>query len=95
MGADFSYAVKNIEIWASAFFKHNNSFIATVLSMYVDFWPNIYLIWYPFLKTWQHILPVDFVVGDKAEDGDGSCHCKFVKKLVSLILYIFSFQTNT
>ena len=21
---------------------------------------------------------VDFVVGDKAEDGDGSCHCKFV-----------------
>ena len=26
---------------------------------------------------------VDFVVGDKAEDGDGSCHCKFVIKIVS------------
>ena len=23
---------------------------------------------------------VDFVVDDKAEDEDGSCHCKFVKK---------------
>ena len=28
---------------------------------------------------------VDFVVGDKAEDGDGSCHCKFVKK--NLLVY--------
>ena len=30
MGADNSYEVKNSEIWAPAFFKHNNSFIATV-----------------------------------------------------------------
>ena len=30
MGADYSFQVKNIEIWAPAFFKHNNSFIATV-----------------------------------------------------------------
>ena len=29
---------------------------------------------------------VDFVVGDKAEDGDGSCHCKFVIKIVSLTI---------
>ena len=28
--ADYSYEVKNSEIWAPAFFKHNNSFIATV-----------------------------------------------------------------
>jgi hypothetical protein len=30
MGADYSFEVKNIEIWAPAFFKHNNSSIATV-----------------------------------------------------------------
>ena len=28
MGADYSFEVKNIEIWVPAFFKHNNSFIA-------------------------------------------------------------------
>ena len=30
IGANNSYEVKNSEIWATAFFKHNNSFIATV-----------------------------------------------------------------
>ena len=30
MVADYSFYVKNIDIWALAFFKHNNSFIATV-----------------------------------------------------------------
>ena len=30
IGADYSFEVKNIEIWVPAFFKHNNSFIATV-----------------------------------------------------------------
>jgi hypothetical protein len=30
MGADYSFEVKNIEIWAPIFFKHNNSFVATV-----------------------------------------------------------------
>ena len=30
MGADYSFEVKNFEIWAPAFFKHNNSSIATV-----------------------------------------------------------------
>ena len=33
MVADYSFDVKNIDIWAPAFFKHNNSFIATVLSI--------------------------------------------------------------
>ena len=28
--ADYSYEVKNSEIWAPAFYKHNNSFIAAV-----------------------------------------------------------------
>ena len=32
IGADYSYEVKNSEIWAPAFFKHNNSFIATVFT---------------------------------------------------------------
>ena len=32
MGSNYSFKVKNIEIWAPAFFKHNNSFIATVNS---------------------------------------------------------------
>ena len=32
MDADYSFEVKNIEIWAPAFFKHNNSFLATVES---------------------------------------------------------------
>jgi hypothetical protein len=31
IGADYSYEMKNSEIWAPAFFKHNNSFIATVV----------------------------------------------------------------
>ena len=30
MGADYSIKVKNIEIWVPAFFKHNNSSVATV-----------------------------------------------------------------
>ena len=30
MGADYSFEVENIEIWAPAFFKHNNSSVATV-----------------------------------------------------------------
>ena len=30
IGADYSYEVNNREIWSPAFFKHNNSFIATV-----------------------------------------------------------------
>ena len=29
-GVDYSYEVKNSEIWAPAFFMHNNSFTATV-----------------------------------------------------------------
>ena len=33
MVADYSFDVKNINIWAPAFFKHNNSFIATVISL--------------------------------------------------------------
>ena len=32
IGANYSYEVKNSEIWVPAFFKHYNSFIATVLS---------------------------------------------------------------
>ena len=34
MVADYSFDVKNIDIWAPAFFKHNNSFIATVHMVY-------------------------------------------------------------
>ena len=30
MGADYSFKVKNIEIWEPAFLKHNNSSVATV-----------------------------------------------------------------
>ena len=30
MCADYSFEVKNIEIWVPAFFKHNNSSLATV-----------------------------------------------------------------
>ena len=30
MGADYSFEVKNIEIWVPPFFKHNNSFVAKV-----------------------------------------------------------------
>ena len=32
MGANYSFEVKNIKIWTPAFFKHNNSFVATVNS---------------------------------------------------------------
>ena len=34
--ANYSYQVKNSEIWVHAFFKHNNSFIAAVPIMQVD-----------------------------------------------------------
>ena len=30
MGANYSFEVKNIDIWAPTFFNHNNSYIATV-----------------------------------------------------------------
>ena len=30
MGADYSFELKNIESWVPAFFKHNNSSVATV-----------------------------------------------------------------
>ena len=32
MGADYSFEVKIIEIWVPAFFKHNNSSLATVVN---------------------------------------------------------------
>jgi hypothetical protein len=39
MGADYPFEVKNIQTWVPAFFKHNNSSVATVyswLSCYTD-----------------------------------------------------------
>ena len=41
MGADYSFEVKNFEIWARPFFKHNNSFVATVFDiLYIQFLPD-------------------------------------------------------
>ena len=37
MSADYSFELKNIEIWVPAFFKHNNSSVATVKSVASDF----------------------------------------------------------
>ena len=34
MDADYSFKVKNIEIWVPAFFKHNNLSVATVLRLF-------------------------------------------------------------
>jgi hypothetical protein len=31
MGDDYSFEVKDIEIWAPTFFKHNNSSVTTVI----------------------------------------------------------------
>jgi hypothetical protein len=36
MGANYSSEVKNIEIWVPAFFKHNNSSVATVYFLSYD-----------------------------------------------------------
>ena len=36
LGAEYSFEVKNIEIWVPTFFKHNNSSVATV-SQYLNF----------------------------------------------------------
>ena len=33
MGVDYSFEVKNIVIWVPAFFKHNNSSVATVIGV--------------------------------------------------------------
>ena len=35
--ADYSFDVKNIDIWAPAFFKHKNSFIATVYWIMISY----------------------------------------------------------
>ena len=53
---DYSFDVKNIDIWVPAFFKHNNSFIATVDNLKVskimspnsDFSEFIYRVYYEF-----------------------------------------------
>ena len=37
IGADYSYEMKNSEIWAPSFFKPNNSFIAAVYAYSVPF----------------------------------------------------------
>ena len=36
IGANYSYEVKNSEIWAPTFFKHNNSFTATVVNWHLS-----------------------------------------------------------
>ena len=43
MGADYSFEVKNIEIWVPAFFKHNNSSVATVQNAYIFIIDNLIL----------------------------------------------------
>jgi hypothetical protein len=40
MGAKYSFEVKNIDVWAPAFFRHNNSFIAAVNIEGHDIWSN-------------------------------------------------------
>jgi hypothetical protein len=40
MGADYSFEVKNIEIWVPAFFKHNNSSVATVGYTWLSYSPR-------------------------------------------------------
>ena len=42
VGANFSYEMKNFEIWGPAFFKHDNSFIATVTNIVSMFWKTIH-----------------------------------------------------
>jgi hypothetical protein len=36
IGDEYSFPVKNIEIWAPTFFKHNNSSVATVVKLKGD-----------------------------------------------------------
>ena len=60
VGAEYSFGVKNIEIWVPAFFKHNNSSVATVvyLSLLVYLRPkSTYLEW----KT-SDIRRIDFSI---------------------------------
>ena len=56
MGADHSYEVKNSEIWAPTFFKHNNSFIATVIPScaHIPFSNNVFC--ELMLKKWPNTL---------------------------------------
>ena len=37
MVTDYSFDVKNIDIWAPAFFKHKNSFMATVYWIMISY----------------------------------------------------------
>ena len=36
LGANYSFEMKSIEIWTPAFFKHNNTFIATVTVLVLE-----------------------------------------------------------
>ena len=47
-----SYEVKNSEIWAPAFFKHNNSFIATVKSTHPVNWDRRHLSFFSVSALW-------------------------------------------
>ena len=56
MGADYSFEVKNIEIWVPAFFKHNNSYVATMIELFFDgdsqvLCPSIKAWFIPFMST--------------------------------------------
>ena len=54
MVADYSFDVKNIGIWVPTFFKHNNSFIATVASKKSCINTNLYISLSDYeLSKWQ------------------------------------------
>ena len=70
MAADYSFEVKNIDIWVPAFFKHNNSFIATVDCLHPQFkrfwnlsiWNVLRSLWSwkAFHSCWVHFTEILF-----------------------------------
>ena len=62
MGADYSFEVKNIEIWMPAFFKHNDSSVATVTSLQVELALIVHLQIYE--RGFEHI-NISGYIGDK------------------------------
>ena len=64
MVASYSFDVKNIDIWALPFFKHNNSFIATVAwasHAFLVLFFSIFTLKLTFCQTYHVIIGIKLV----------------------------------
>ena len=87
IGADYSFEMKNCEIWATPFFKHNNLFIATV---------SFFGTRCCFIMLWHHWLSILYIVlfstcQHECQDRTGM----FCQKLTNLEFKSIPMSTST